>query len=109
MRAKLLLFIGLMVAAATAAQAAGDPVKGKVKAQTCVGCHGVPGYRYPGPPMFHVPKVGGQHAQYLVAALQEYKDGKRDNPTMRAQASDLSQQDMEDIAAYFSQSGKSSK
>lgn len=109
MRAKLLLFLGLMVAAATAAQAAGDPVKGKEKAQTCLGCHGVPGYRYPATPTYHVPKVGGQHAQYIVSALQEYKNDKRDNPTMRAQAAQMSQQDMEDIAAYFSQSGKSSK
>lgn len=109
MRAKLLIFLGLMVAATTAAQAAGDPVKGKLLAETCLGCHGVPGYRYPGPPTFQVPKVGGQHAQYIVSALQEYKKGNRDNPTMRAQAMKLSDQEMQDVAAFFEQAGKSSR
>ncbi len=106
MRAKLLIFLGLMVAAATTVQAAGNPAKGQQKAETCIGCHGVPGYRYPGPPTFHVPKVGGQHAEYIVSALQEYKNGNRDNPTMRAQANQLSVQDMQDIAAYFARAGK---
>lgn len=109
MRAKLLIFLGLMVAAATAAQAAGNPIKGKVLAETCLGCHGIPGYRYPGPPTYHVPKVGGQHAAYIVSALQEYKNGNRDNPTMRAQAQTMTDQDMQDIAAFFEQAGKSSR
>ncbi|HET7369710.1 MAG TPA: cytochrome c [Gammaproteobacteria bacterium] len=85
---------------ATAAQAAGDPAQGKIKSQTCLGCHGIPGYMtvYPGYP---VPKLAGQHAAYIVAALKEYKSGNRDFPTMQAQASALSEQDMQDIAAYF--------
>ncbi|EAR21301.1 c-type cytochrome [Nitrococcus mobilis] len=108
MRAKFLIFIGLMIAAATAAQAAGNPAKGQQKAETCLGCHAIPGYRYSSTksPVFHVPKVGGQHAAYIVSALQEYKNGNRDNPTMRAQANQLSTQDMEDIAAYFARAGK---
>ena len=109
MRAKLLIFLGLMIAAATAVQAAGNPAKGRQKAQTCLGCHAVPGYRYPGPPTYHVPRVGGQHAAYIVSALQEYKNEDRENPTMRAQAKKLSTQDMEDIAAYMSQAGTSSQ
>jgi cytochrome c553 len=83
------------------AQAAGDPVAGKEKAQTCMGCHGIPGYRNAAPE-YHVPKLGGQHAEYIIAALKAYKAGQRNHPTMRAQASTLSDQDMADIAAYFS-------
>lgn len=80
--------------------AAGNPEAGRIKAFTCMGCHGVADYTnvYP---TYHVPKLGGQHAQYLVAALQAYKTGQRSHRTMRAQAANLSDQDMEDIAAYF--------
>lgn len=105
MRAKLLIFLGLMVAAATAAQAAGDPEAGKWKSETCLGCHGVPGYRYPIPQTYHVPLVAGQHAQYIVEALKSYAQGERNNPTMHANATLLSEQDMKDIAAFFSQAG----
>lgn len=85
--------------------AAGDATAGKAKAATCMGCHGVPSYNnvYP---TYHVPKLGGQHAQYLVAALQAYKAGQRSHKTMQAQAQSLSDQDMEDIAAFFAHSGE---
>ena len=66
---------------ATSAQAAGDAAAGKVKAYTCMGCHGVPGYNnvYP---EYHVPKLGGQNADYVAAALKEYRSGDRPHPTM---------------------------
>ena len=48
-----------------------------------------------------MPRVGGQHPEYIVAALRAYRSGQRDHPTMRAQAATLSDQDMQDIAAYF--------
>lgn len=85
--------------------AAGDPSAGAEKAFTCMGCHGVPSYNnvYP---TYHVPKLGGQHAEYIVAALKAYKQGQRPHPTMHAQASSLSEEDMQDIAAYFAQLGK---
>jgi cytochrome c553 len=84
--------------------AAGDAAAGKTKAFTCMGCHGIPSYNnvYP---TYHVPKLGGQHADYIVAALQEYKSGQRNHATMRAQATTLSDQDMQDIAAFFEQGG----
>jgi len=99
----LLLGIGMLVS--LAAQAAGNVDAGMVKGQTCLGCHGVPNYNnvYP---TYHVPKLGGQHAGYLVAAMKAYKDGLRTHSTMLANVADLSQQDMEDIAAYFEQDGK---
>jgi len=83
------------------AQAAGDVETGKLRAQTCMGCHGAPGMRnaYPG---YRVPKLGGQHDFYIVAALKAYKQRLRSHPTMQAQAATLSEQNMEDIAAYFS-------
>jgi cytochrome c553 len=85
--------------------AAGDAAAGKIKAFTCMGCHGIPGYNnvYP---TYHVPKLGGQHADYIVAALQAYKSGQRNHGTMHAQATTLSDQDMQDIAAFFEQGGK---
>lgn len=84
----------------TAAQAAGDPEEGRYKAQTCLGCHGVADYGnvYPS---YKVPKLGGQHAEYIISALEAYKSGQREHPTMQAQARALSEQDMQDIAAYF--------
>ena len=80
--------------------AAGNPEAGRTKAFTCMGCHGVASYSNTYP-TYHVPKLGGQHAQYMVSALQAYKNGQRNHGTMRAQAANLSDQDMEDIAAYF--------
>lgn len=105
MRAKSWIVLGglsLCLAFATAAQAAGDPVAGELKAKTCLGCHGIDGYRN-AYPTYHVPKVGGQYADYVVAALREYKAGTREHDTMQAQAASLSEQDMQDIAAYFAQ------
>lgn len=100
-----IVVLGAAVLAGTA-QGAGDPAAGREKAVTCIGCHGVPGYRN-SYPSFRVPKLGGQHAAYLVSALKAYRDGQRDHQTMQAQARQLSEQDMQDIAAYFAQSAAS--
>ncbi len=91
----------LAVASASGVQAAGDPQAGKYKAQTCMGCHGSPNY-YNVYPSYRVPKLGGQHAEYIVAALQAYAGQQRSHNTMHANAESLSEQDMADIAAYFS-------
>lgn len=68
----------------------------------CEGCHGIPGYKTAFPEVYSVPKLGGQHAAYIVKALQEYKKGERTHPSMRAIAATLSDQDMADLAAYYS-------
>jgi cytochrome c553 len=83
------------------ASAAGDPMRGKTLGYTCLGCHGIDTYKnvYP---TYSVPKLRGQHAEYIVAALKEYRDSQRGHATMHAHASTLSDQDMEDIAAYMS-------
>lgn len=93
-----LALAGMLTAAP--AIAAGDPEAGKVKAETCFGCHGIPNYTnvYP---TYNVPKLGGQHAERVIAALKTYQSGARQHPTMSAQAASLSDQDIEDIAAYF--------
>ncbi len=83
------------------AAAQGDVERGAKLAYTCQGCHGIEGYRN-AYPSYRVPKLGGQKAAYLVAALQGYQDGTREHPTMQAQAASMSDQDMQDLAAYFS-------
>jgi cytochrome c553 len=96
----LLLLTASLFFPANAAYAAGDIEAGEIKAYTCMGCHGIPGYNnvYP---TYEVPKVGGQHYEYLVLALHAYRDGERDHPTMQVQAQSLSDKDIEDVSAYF--------
>ena len=103
---KISVAIGLGSLAAGAAfaqqpQLTPNPQRGQVLAYTCLGCHGIQGYRnaYPN---YAVPRLRGQNEQYLISALHEYKSGQRDYPTMRMQAMSLSDQDILDIAAYFS-------
>ena len=67
----------------------------------CQGCHGIPGWKTAFPEVYSVPKLGGQHAAYIVSALKEYKAGDRSHPSMRAIAASLSEQDMADLAAYY--------
>jgi cytochrome c553 len=96
-----IVFVALAAAAAMSAQAAGDAAAGARKNFQCQGCHGVKGWKTAFPELYTVPKLGGQKAPYIVAALKEYKNGDRDFATMRAIAADLSDQDMEDLAAYY--------
>jgi cytochrome c553 len=94
-----LCIAGAFLASPAAAQ--GDAERGAKLAYTCQGCHGIEGYRN-AYPSYRVPKLGGQKAAYLVAALQGYRDGTRAHPTMQAQASSMTDQEMQDLAAYFS-------
>ena len=75
---------GLLLAVAGTAQAAGDPAAGKQKNTMCIGCHGIEGYRTSYPTVYNVPRIGGQHAEYLVKALQAYKTDARSHPSMKA-------------------------
>lgn len=105
-RTRLILAAAIAAALASTAHAAGDPAAGKQKNFQCKGCHGIPGWKTAFPEVYHVPKLGGQHAAYLVTALKQYKSGERDHTTMRSIAATLSEKDMEDLAAYYSQAGK---
>lgn len=97
--------IGLASALFTALPALaadGNAAAGKLKDSMCQGCHGIPDYRTAFPEVYSVPKIGGQHAAYIVKALQAYKSGERSHPSMRAIAATLSDQDMADLAAFYS-------
>lgn len=83
-----------------ASYAAGDAEQGKKKFYTCEGCHAVPGYTN-AYPTYHVPRLGGQHADYVIAALKAYGNDERKHGSMKGNVANLSDQDMEDIAAYL--------
>jgi len=91
----------LLAASTTSWAVEGNAEAAKDKISMCVGCHGIPGYHTAFPSVYHVPKLGGQHPAYIVAALKEYKSGDRSHPSMRAIAASLSEQDMADLAAYY--------
>jgi len=80
--------------------AEGDYQSGKLLANTCAGCHGIPSYNnvYP---TYHVPRIGGQNKEYLIAALQAYKSGARTHSTMNSQAHALNEREIEDIAVFL--------
>ena len=80
----------------------GNATVGKQKAFMCKGCHNNEGYKTAYPKVYEVPRLGGQHAEYIVSALGQYKSGERSFATMRAMASNLSDQDIADLAAYYS-------
>jgi cytochrome c553 len=69
----------------------------------CQGCHGIPGYRTAFPEVYPVPLLGGQHADYIVAALQAYRDGSRSHPSMQAIARGLNDEQMRELADYYAQ------
>lgn len=87
------------------AQTPGDPVAGERRAGMCAGCHGIAGYRN-AYPAYRVPKLGGQHAAYIVSALKAYQTRQRSHPTMQAIAASLSDKDMADLGAYFAAAEK---
>jgi len=96
----------LLIAAAFISQPAlaeGDVAAGKEIGYTCLGCHGIEGYRN-AYPSFRVPKLGGQKAGYLEIALKGYRAGTRKHPTMVAQATSLTDQEIADVAAYLASS-----
>jgi cytochrome c553 len=67
----------------------------------CTGCHGISGYKTAFPDVYHVPKIAGQQATYLVNALKAYKSGERTHPSMRAIAATLTEEDMKKLADFY--------
>ncbi len=100
----LLLLVGGLFAQSAGAD--GDAGRGKSLTYTCLGCHGIEGYRN-AYPSFRVPKLGGQKTAYLEIALRGYRDGMRKHPTMSAQAASLTDQDIADTANYLASLGTS--
>jgi cytochrome c553 len=105
--------VALAVASVTAnalaqAPAAQQPAAGgakSIEARTamCMGCHNIIDYKGTFPEVYRVPKIAGQNEKYIAAALTAYKNGDRKHPTMRGIAGSLSEQDIADIAKYYSQ------
>jgi cytochrome c553 len=102
----LLLALAGALFTASAVQAQ-DVAAGEKKAAMCIGCHGIHGYQSSFPEVHKVPKISGQGAKYIVAALTAYKKGERKHPSMRGIAGSLTDQDMADLGAYYEQHGAS--
>lgn len=87
------------------AAVSGDANAGREKTAMCQGCHEIPGWHTAFPETYRVPRIIGQHPGYIVSALQAYKSGARQHPSMRAIAASLSDKDMADLAAYYGAQG----
>jgi len=98
-----LLAIAGVAQAAAAADVVGNAKAAENKVAMCIGCHAIPGYKATFPEVFEVPMIGGQSAKYIESALKAYQKGERKNPSMRGIAGSLSDQDIADLAAYYSQ------
>lgn len=87
--------LGALVTPSLLAQ--GDPAAGQAKAALCATCHGNDGNSE----LAINPKLAGQNAKYMVKQLMDFKSGARSGPTMAAMVAALSEEDMEDIAAWY--------
>ncbi len=94
------IFLILLIGILNKPVLADDIALGKAKSETCLGCHAIPGYNnvYP---TYKVPKLGGQHAEYIKIALISYRDQERSHNTMHANAASLTDEDIDHIAKYF--------
>ncbi len=99
------LLASLCVMTTPAALAEAGAITGKQAAETCLGCHGIEGY-FNVYPSYHVPKIGGQQAGYIAAALKAYRDGSRKHGTMHANAVNLTDDAIASIAAFFAGQGQ---
>lgn len=97
-----LLTIAGFASNASAQTVQGNAAAGEKKAAMCIGCHSIPGYRASFPEVHQVPMIAGQTEKYLQNALAAYKSGDRKHPTMKAITGSLSEQDMADLAVYYS-------
>lgn len=86
-----------------AAEIVGDAKRAEHKVEMCIGCHGIPGYKTAFPEVYQVPMIGGQTAKYIENALRAYQKGERKHPSMRGIAGSLTDEDIADLAAYYSQ------
>ena len=99
------LGVACVTLSAQAQKVTGNAENGGKKTAMCVGCHGIIGYQASFPEIHKVPKIAGQSATYITAALNAYKGGDRKHPTMRAIADSLTEQDIADLSAYYAQLG----
>ena len=99
------LAVSFVTFAALAQDIKGDVAAGESKNAMCIGCHAIKGYQASFPEVHKVPMISGQSAKYIVSSLNAYKKGERKHPSMRGIAETLSDQDMADLAVYYSASG----
>ena len=86
---------------AAAAAIVGSAEAGAKKNSMCIGCHGIADYKTAFPTVYRVPKINSQSEKYIVSALNAYKSGERNHPSMVGISRSLSDQDMADLAAYY--------
>ena len=96
---KTLLPVAMMLALAGGPAQAANPEAGKEKSRPCAACHGPEGNS----PTPDFPRLAGQHYDYLLQSLKAYKSGARKNAIMAPQVANLTQRDLEDLAAFYSQ------
>ena len=97
--------VSLVTVTAQAQDIKGDAKAGQNINAMCIGCHGIKGYQASFPEVYKVPMISGQNAKYIVSALNAYKKGERKHPSMRGIAEALTDQNMADLAAYYSGHG----
>lgn len=102
---QMFLLAALLATTAVAQDIKGDAKAGESKNAMCAGCHAIKGYQASFPEIHKVPMISGQSAKYIVSSLNAYKKGERKHPSMRGISETLSDQDMADLAAYYSISG----
>ena len=94
---KLAIALSIIAITSTPALAEGNAEAGKTKAVTCAACHGADGNSV----ISMYPKLAGQSANYTAKQLADFKSGERKDPVMAGMVAALSEQDMNDLAAYF--------
>ena len=90
---------------AQAQEITGNAQAGQKINAMCIGCHGIKGYQASFPEVYKVPMISGQNAKYIESALHAYKKGDRKHPTMRGISESLTDQNIADLAAYYSAHG----
>jgi cytochrome c553 len=99
------LLAAALTIVAQPAVAEGDSEQGRKLGFTCLGCHGIDGYRN-AYPSFRVPKLAGQKSDYIRTSLTAYRAGSRPHPTMQAQAGSLTDEDIENLVAWIASYGE---
>ena len=92
------VLIAITMAVVSGSAFAADPVAGREKSKPCAACHGPDGNS----PSAEFPRLAGQHYDYIVKALNDYKSGARKNAIMAPQAANLSKRDISDLAEFYS-------
>ena len=98
----LILSLSLTQGKIVFAEIVGDKDAGRNKISMCVGCHGIPDYKTAFPKTYRVPKIAGQRSEYIISALKAYRSEQRSHPSMRAVASSMTDQDIADVATFYS-------